>query len=148
MNKAFVREPDDQDPRCPGCGGRGRAVDRSVLEGQVGAAAAATLAGSAFYCAGPDCGVGYFDAWEGRVGAALIARPQWPKDPAAPVCPCQGLGAGEIEEDAKAGRRERVRAILALAAAPDARCRELTCDGDSCAAEVRRLFLRHFPTGD
>lgn len=147
MNKAFTREPDEPDPRCPGCGLPGQTVERATVLAQVPAEAAALLAGSAFYCSSPRCEVGYFDAYGNQVAAGHLRHPAYPKDPAAPVCRCFGVTAPQIEADARAGDATGVRELIARAQSPEARCGEMNPSGQCCIPQVQRIFLRHRADG-
>lgn len=147
MNKAFVKEPEQGDPRCPaprGCGGPGVAVGRRTLDAQLARDVAATLGDGAYYCANPACDVAYFDAVEKTVTVDALRVVPYPKDPAGPICPCLGIGEAEIRAEATAGCRDRVREILAAADGPTARCLTASPTGRSCATEVRRLFMKFF----
>jgi hypothetical protein len=147
MNKAFTREPDEPDPRCPGCDVPGQTVERNTVLAQVPADTAISLAESAFYCANPRCDVGYFDAYGNRIAARLLRHPSYPKDPSAPVCRCFGVTAQQIESDARAGDATGVRALIARAQSPAARCSELNPSGQCCVPQVQRIFLRHRAAG-
>lgn len=138
MNKAFLREPEQGDPPCPACGSRGVPVGGATLEAQAGAGARARVGDTAWYCSAAACATAYYNAWGASVEAA---RPAWPKDPSAPVCACFGVTAAEVEEEARAGRKEHVREWIARAEGPDARCATAAADGRCCAPELRRIFL-------
>lgn len=135
-----MKESEPGELRCPGCGGPGEEVGRPTLEAQLAPELLAPLKGAAFYCADPACKVGYFGAWGAAVPAEKLKAPAWPKHPDAPICPCSGLSAAEVEADARAGRKERVKAALERARGPEARCVERCPDGRSCEARVSRLF--------
>lgn len=147
MNKAFVKDPEPSDPRCPrprGCDGLGIPVGRLTLNAQLPAAVAASLADAAYFCPNPACDVAYFDVYEKTVAVSALRRSIYPKDPSAPICACLGVTEAEIREQAAAGCRDCVRRVLAAAEGPDARCLTESPSGTSCATEVRRLFLQHF----
>ena len=99
MNKAFVRESDDGAPRCPRCGSPGQEVLRDTLRVHVPEPLRESLTESAWFCAFDRCEVVYFDAFGRSVRATQLAQPVWPKDPAAPLCPCFGLTSADIELD-------------------------------------------------
>lgn len=148
MNKAFVRDPDEGDPRCPaleGCGGPGVLVGSKTLDAQLDPAWRARLPATAYYCPEAQCPVGYFDAWGTVVPALEVRTAAWPKSPQAPVCSCRGLTASDIEADARAGRRERIRELDAYVGSGQARCETAAPGGRSCIADVRRLFMRALP---
>lgn len=143
MNKAFCREPDaDLPPRCPRCEAEGVAVGPETLAAHVDAAAAGSLGGAAWWCATDTCPVAYFDALERIVEVDRATGLYWPKDPAAPLCPCHGLTVDEVDAAAAAGDPARVREIVRLAAAPGAACGTRSPDGRSCVARLQRYYLR------
>ena len=142
MNKAFVREPDDPDPRCPRCELLGRSVARITLAAHLPPEAVPLLSDAAYYCANPRCPVAYFDASGTEVGVELLHNPAYPKDPAAPVCRCFNIMAEEIERDARAGDAARVKELIAKSRSPQARCAELSPSGQCCLPEVQKLFLK------
>lgn len=147
MNKAFVKDPEPGEPRCPppaGCAGIGVPVTRATLLAQLPGDVARRFADSACYCPSPSCEVAYFDAWGTVASRDALRRQAYPKSPAAPVCACFGITAGEIREAAEAGDKERVREMLSRAEGPDARCATESPSGGSCAVEVRRIFMEHF----
>lgn len=146
MNKAFVREPEPAEPRCPtpdGCDALGVSVTRKTLVAQLGEETAQRLAEPAYYCASSSCDVAYFDGWGLWIPRSALRRPIYPKSPSAPVCACFGVTADDIRADAEAGCKDRVKDLLLRAASAEARCETESPCGRSCAAEVRRLFLRH-----
>ena len=147
MNKAFVREPEPTEPRCPapeGCDGFGTPVTRRTLLAQLPQDTARSFSESAYYCPNPGCQVAYFDAWGTSVSKTALRSLTYPKSPTAPVCFCFGITAEQIRKEAEAGRKDRVRELLAKAESPAARCETESPSGASCVAEIRRLFLKHF----
>jgi hypothetical protein len=147
MNKAFVKDPEPLEPRGPsagGCDGMGVPVSRKTLLAQLPLEAARRFSESAFYCPNPACDVAYFDTWGTTVSRSLLRTPAYPKSATAPICSCFGITAAEIEADAEAGRKDRLRDLLAKAESDAAECETRSPSGASCAAEARRLFLRHF----
>ncbi len=150
MNKAFVRDPEPAEPRCPepeGCGGIGIPVSRKTLLAQLLPDAADRFAETCYYCQNPGCPVAYFDSWGTFVATTALRNLAYPKSPTAPVCPCFGISEEEIREEAIAGRKERVRELLAKAESAAARCETESPTGASCAVEIRRIFLKHFSPG-
>ena len=148
MNKAFVKEDNDRQPRCPepdGCGGPGVSVSLTTLGAQVPEADAARLSDEVLYYDDPNCEVAYFDPWGASIPASRVSSPTWPKDPSAPLCPCFGLSREDVIEDA--GRRDplRIRELMKKAEGPDASCQTSTPDGKCCLTLVRRLYFRHLP---
>ena len=144
MSRAFVRDPEPGEPRCPACGGLGEAVNPATLEAQAPPEKRPALGHAAFWCGSADCALGYFTAWGASVPAAELKGKAWPKDPTAPICPCTGLTADDVIADAKAGRKERVKALLGTSTGPEARCAERCPDGLPCIPRVFRLFREHF----
>ncbi len=143
MNKAFVREPDDNGQlSCPACGSLGVPVVRETWQAHVRPEAMTGLAEGAFFCPFARCEVVYFDMFERRVTTDMMQAGVYPKDPAAPICACFGLTREDVEADVHEGTVTRVRALLAKAASPDAHCRTLAADGQSCAKEVQRYFMK------
>ena len=142
MNKAFVREPDATDVLCPRCGAAGTSALRVAFESHVPAEARRPLAASAYFCATPSCPVAYFDAFEASVLATNLSRPVYPKDQAAPLCPCFGLTLDDVAADVADTGPTRIRALLVKAKGPEARCEELSPTGRSCIADVQRCYFK------
>jgi hypothetical protein len=148
MSRAFVKEAESPEPRCPerqGCGGLGVTVGPATLAAQLSAEAAATLIGETFYCPNPACGVAYFAAGGGSVLRGEQRARSWPKDAAAPVCPCFGILEHEIAAWARAREKPdmpALRALLARIEGPEAQCGTRAPDGRPCATQVRRVFMR------
>ena len=142
MNKAFVREPDLADYRCPHCGSLGSPVGRETLESHLVPEALPKLAPSGFFCADPNCGVAYFDQFARSVQCDALQRPVYPKDLEAPICGCFGFTREEIEQDVQEGVATRCRELLAKAKSPQVRCAVMAADGRSCVAEVQRYFMK------
>src|SRR5688572_11046500 len=122
MNKAFIREPDATDVLCPRCGAAGIEVPRATIGQHVPPAALSKLAATAFFCQTPTCSVAYFDALEAQVGEDQLRAPVYPKDSAAPLCPCFGLTREDVEADVAEGTPRRIRELLAKSKSPEARC--------------------------
>ena len=142
MTKAFVREPEGDDVRCPRCGALGPAVDRVTVEALAKPEAVERLAPSANYCPTPICEVVYFDAFERVVTTDELVRPVYPKDPDAPICPCFAVCTEAIEQDLSEGTVERTRQMVAQAKSPEARCQVMSVNGRSCSTEVQRYYMR------
>ncbi len=94
------------------------------------------------FCPSPQCKVVYFDAFERVVLAADLLHPVYPKDPTAPICACFGLRREDIEEAVRAGSVARVKAVLEKAKSPEARCRQLAANGQSCVAYVQKYYMQ------
>ena len=143
MNKAFVREPDDTgELHCPACGSLGIAVMRETWQGHVNDGAAGSLAETAFFCPLAKCPVVYFDMFDRRITTDELRHGVYPKDPEAPICACFGMTLAEVRADAQSGAVERVRALVAKAKSPEARCHNLSASGQSCVAEVQRAYMK------
>jgi hypothetical protein len=142
LNKAFVREPDSTDVRCPQCQAIGELALRSALESLVPVEARRALAATAYFCPTPVCEVAYFDAFEATVPIDALSRPVYPKDPDAPVCPCFGLTLSDIEAEAAASTPVRIRELNRASKTDAARCFELSPTGRCCLPEVQKLYFR------
>jgi len=142
MNKAFVREPDWAEVLCPRCGAAGAGVMRMTFEAHVPAEARRPLAASAYFCPTPTCPVAYFDAFEASVSADALVRPVYPKDPAAPLCPCFGLTIEDVEADVDEGTPRRIRELLAKSKTPAVRCVELSPTGRTCIPVVQKCYFK------
>jgi hypothetical protein len=141
MNKAFVREPDRTADYCPRCGSKGEPVGSETLACHLADNRRNAVSDPANFCPSPRCEVAYFDAFERVVLAADLQRPVYPKDPAAPICPCFGLTREDIEQDVKEGVVTRTKAVLDKAKSPSARCRQLAANGRSCVPYVQKYFM-------
>jgi hypothetical protein len=142
MNKAFVREPDAGAEYCPRCGSKGEPVGADTLATQLPPEHRAQIAASANFCPAAQCEVVYFDSFERVVTAGQLPRPVYPKDQAAPICACFGLTREDIEQDVAEGAPTRTRALLEKAKSPQARCRELAANGQSCVAYVQKCYMQ------
>jgi hypothetical protein len=142
MNKAFVREPETTDVFCPACGAIGEVTLRVAFDAHVPAEARRPLAASVYFCPTPTCAVAYFDAFEATVPTAALARPVWPKDPAAPLCPCFQMTLDDVKADAADCVPRRIRELLAKSKTPAARCEELSPTGRCCLPEVQRWYFK------
>jgi hypothetical protein len=143
MNKAFVREPDDNGERyCPQCRSLGIPVTSETLAAHLKASAAESLGEPSFYCPFPRCGVAYFDLFDRVAPVESLVDPAYPKDPAAPLCRCFGLTIDDVELDIREGGVRRVRSVVERAKTAEARCHTAAPDGRSCVPEVQRYYLR------
>ena len=143
MNKAFTREIEDHGGYCPTCGAVGTDVLQATVAAHVPAEAREHLSDSAWFCPQPTCDVAYFDRFDRTVGTDVLAQPVYPKDPAAPICPCFGLTCDDIEADVQEGVVTRVKAHLEQANSGDARCVTMSASGQSCIPAVQRYFMKH-----
>ncbi len=142
MNKAFVKEHDSTEGRCPRCGSAGAVVFQETLRAHLPPAALQHLTDSAFFCAQPRCSVVYFDLFDRVVEESQVQTPVYPKNPAAPLCACFGLTRDDVEEDIREGAVTRTRACVEKAKSPEARCAVASPSGQSCVAEVQRYYMK------
>jgi hypothetical protein len=142
MNKAFMKEPENQGGNCPRCGSLGSPVGRETIAGLVRPGNPVDLTNPAYFCGFARCEVAYFDEFERSLTVDQLQRPIWPKDPAAPLCGCFGLTAEDIEADVREGGVARVKGVVQKSAGPDADCVHRSADGRSCAAEVQRYYFK------
>jgi len=145
MSRAFMKEGEAPEPRCPSCDAAGEAVGAPTLDAQVPETFRGLLGDKAYYCATPTCRVGYFNGWGSTLPAEKLQNRTYPKDPDAPLCPCLMLSAEDLIDDARAGIKTRIQEIREEADAPDARCLKLSPDGKSCATRAMQLFRENFP---
>lgn len=141
MNKAFVRESEEEEGRCPRCASPGLTVGLETIRAQLPEAAAAVFIESAYYCAYPGCPVAYFDRLRQTAPAALLRRPAYPKSPSAPLCACTGLTSADLEEDFHSGATARIKELAGRAQTAAMRCTIEAPDGRPCAAEARKLWM-------
>jgi hypothetical protein len=142
MNKAFVKEQDSTEGRCPRCGSPGTVVFQETLRAHLSPEILGNLTDSAFFCGQPRCSVVYFDLFDRIVEESSVKTPVYPKNPAAPLCPCFGLTGDDIEEDIREGSVTRTRACIEKAKSPEARCSVASPSGQSCVAEVQGYYMR------
>jgi hypothetical protein len=142
MNKAFVREPDQVDSRCPRCDSAGHRVGPQTLAAWVPEEARKILAESAYFCPDGQCGVVYYDDFGGVVNRSFIPGPIPIKDIEAPLCACFGLTREEIEQDIDEGGVARTRAAVLRAQSSEARCVTLAPNGRSCVPDVQGYYLK------
>jgi bacterioferritin-associated ferredoxin len=142
MNKAFVKEPELGDGRCPRCNAPGLPVGPETLREFVPAELLSQITESAYFCPFERCDVAYFDLFERTIEQARLIRPVYPKDPAAPICGCFGLTESDIREDIDEGSVTRVRSIIDRSKTPAAQCVKLSPTGRCCVPEVQRCYMR------
>jgi hypothetical protein len=143
MNKAFVKEQDSTEGRCPRCGSPGTAVYRSTLEAHLEPKQLENLTESAFFCGQPRCPVVYFDLFDRVVEESAVRTPVYPKNPSAPLCACFGLTCEDVEQDLREGVVTRTRACVERAKSKDALCGTAAPSGQPCVAEVQRYYMQH-----
>lgn len=143
MNKAFVREPDDTGAAyCPRCQSLGIAVQEPTLAAHLKPEALEELASTAWFCSFASCPVAYFDLFERVATVDELRAAVYPKDPAAPICPCFGFTTDEIDRDLAEGTVARTRALVETAKSAAARCATASPSGQSCVAEVQRYYMK------
>lgn len=142
MNKAFLREPDQTDSRCPACDAVGQSVGPQTLSAQLPPELRRRFAESASFCRTESCPVVYFDDFGARVERSELRRLIPIKDIDAPLCACFGLTRDDIEQDVAEGTVTRTKAIVLKAQAPDARCSTESPNGRPCLPEVQGYFMR------
>ena len=147
MNKAFVREQDSTEGRCPKCGSPGTVVFQETLQAHLPSEALENLTDSAFFCAQPRCSVVYFDLFDRVIEESAVKTPVYPKNPEAPLCACFGLTCEDVEQDIREGVVTRTRACVERArvqqtGALEARCAIASPSGQSCVAEVQRYYMK------
>ena len=149
MNKAFVREPEfDGRAYCPRCGSLGITVNKTTLDRHVQSQSRSRMGDSAWFCDFARCDVVYFDLLERVVAVDELVSTIYPKDVAAPICPCFGFTLEDIEADVLQGTPIRIRELLAKSKSSDAQCRTLAADGRCCVREVQRLYVRRIAKPD
>jgi hypothetical protein len=144
MSRAFMKESEPADPRCPECSALGEPVGLVTLKGHLEPEDCSSLGAKAFYCVNSGCHTAYFNAWGVSVPFERMTRTAYPKDPDAPICPCFGMTVAEVVEDARAGNRDRIRDLATRAQGPQAHCAENCPDGTTCLPRVLRLFRETF----
>ena len=142
MNKAFVKENDSTEGRCPRCGSPGLAVFQDTLQAHLAPELLEHLTDTAFFCAQPRCSVVYFDLFDRVVEESAVKAPVYPKNPAAPLCACFGLTREDVDEDIREGGVVRTRACVERAKTAEAHCTVNSPSGHSCIAEVQRYYMR------
>ncbi|MGQ0636141.1 MAG: hypothetical protein ACT4QC_16130 [Planctomycetaceae bacterium] len=142
MNKAFTKEPDALDARCPKCGSTGAAVYRETLESHLAPETLAQFTDSAFFCPFARCAVVYFDLFDRVIEESAVTTPVYPKNPQAPLCACFGLTCDDVDRDLAEGTVARTRACVERAKSPAARCAVASPSGQSCVAEVQRYYMK------
>jgi hypothetical protein len=143
MNKAFVKEQDNTEGRCPRCGSPGTVVYQQTLQAHLSPEHLEHLTDSAFFCGQPRCPVVYFDLFDRVVEEPGVNVPVYPKNPAAPLCYCFGLTREDVEQDIREGVVTRTRACVERAKSAAAHCGAASPSGQPCVAEVQRYYMKH-----
>ena len=142
MNKAFIREPDQVDSRCPRCDAMGHPVGPLTLAARLAADVRRVLAERAYFCPDCQCDVVYYDDFGGVVKRASVPGLIPIKDADAPLCACFGLTRDDIERDVDEGIVARTRAAVLRAQSDEARCTTLAPNGRTCIPEVQGYYLK------
>jgi hypothetical protein len=143
MNKAFVREPeDDGRAYCPRCKSLGVPVGPGPLDTRVLSESRAKMHDAAWYCGYPYCEVAYFNQFDAIVLVDELQSPVYPKDLDAPICACFGLKYDDIEADVEDGTPTRIRELLAKSKSSAANCSILAADGRCCIGAVQELYMK------
>ena len=144
MNKAFVREPEDDGRAfCPRCGTLGVPVNSGPLDTHIRPESRAKMLDAAWFCGFYRCDVAYFNLFGGVVLADELKGPVYPYDANAPICVCfgsqvrrcrGGRGGGHADADSRGRSRERKpgRHSVTCSAA----------DGQSCMGALQELYMR------
>lgn len=143
MNKAFVREPED-DGRgyCPRCQSLGISVESAPLDSHIKPESRAKVSNYAWFCNFPHCNVAYFNQFDMVVTVDELNSPVYPKDLDAPICACFGFTYDEVAADVHDGMPSRIRELLAKSQSPAANCRTLAADGRCCLTVVQQLYMK------
>jgi Zinc binding domain len=143
LNKAFVREPDDDGRAyCPRCGSLGVPVESGPLDTHIRPESRTKLRDAAWFCNYPRCEVAYFNQFDAVVLTSELNAPVYPKDAAAPMCACFGLTYDDVVADVDDGTPTRIRELLAKSKSADARCHTLAPDGRSCLGAVQEQYMK------
>ncbi|HEY4231992.1 MAG TPA: hypothetical protein VGM76_01070 [Lacipirellulaceae bacterium] len=143
MNKAFVREPeDDGRAYCPRCRSLGQPVGPGPLDTHVRVDSRAKMHDAAWFCSYPHCEVAYFNQFDAVVTVDELRAPVYPKDLDSPICACFGLTYDEVAADVREGTPTRIRDLLAKSKTSAANCANLAANGRCCIGAVQELYLK------
>ena len=143
MNKAFIREPEDDGRAfCPRCRSLGVPVESGPLDRHIRPKARGKMHDSAWFCGFPRCDVAYFNLFDAVVTMDELNTPVYPYDVNAPICACFGLTYDDVEADVDDGTPTRIRELFAKSKTPRARCEVLAADGRCCIGPVQELYMR------
>jgi hypothetical protein len=143
MNKAFVREPDDDGRAyCPRCRSLGLPVAAGPLDTHIRPESRSKMRDDAWFCNFPRCDVAYFNQFDTVVTTDELRTPVYPKDANAPLCACFGFSYDDVVADIDDGTPTRIRALLAKSKSPAANCHTLAPDGRCCMSAVQELYMK------
>jgi Zinc binding domain len=143
MNKAFIREPeDDGRAYCPRCRTLGRPVQRGPLDTHIRPESRGKLGDSAWFCGFARCDVAYFNLFSAVVLMDELKAPVYPFDANAPICACFGLTYDDVLADVDDTKPTRIRELLAKSKSSEARCHMVAPDGQCCIGAVQELYMR------
>ena len=143
MNKAFVREPeDDGRAYCPRCRSLGIPVGAGPLDTHIRHESRSKLRDDAWYCGFLRCDVAYFSQFDEVVLIEELRAPIYPYDLDAPICACFGLKYEDVEADVRDGTPMRIRELFAKSKSPAANCSTLAADGRCCTGAVQELYMK------
>jgi Zinc binding domain len=143
MNKAFVREPEDDGREyCRRCRSLGIEVGAGPLDTYLRPDARGKFRNEAWFCSFPQCEVAYFNQFDAVATIGELRRPVYPKDMHAPICACFGFTYDDVEADVDSSAPTRIRALLARSKTPEANCRDRAADGRCCIAAVQELYMK------
>ncbi len=142
MNKAFLREPDQAESRCPACDAVGQSVGSQTLSAQLTEELRRRFADTAAFCRTENCPVVYFDDFGAKVERGELSRPIPIKDVDAPLCGCFGLTRDDIEQDVAEGVVTRTKAVVLKGQSAEARCSTQSPNGRPCLPEVQGYYVR------
>lgn len=143
MNKAFVREPEDDGRAfCPRCRSLGVPVESGPLDTHIRPESRAKMHDSAWFCNFPSCDVAYFNQFDAVVQIDELKTSVYPKNLDAPICACFGLTYDDVEADSQSDAPTRIRELLAKSQSREASCQTLAADGQCCMRAVQELYMR------
>lgn len=143
MNKAFVREPDDDGRAyCPRCNSLAVEVGPEPLDTHIRVKSRGKLRDTAWFCNYPHCDVAYFNQFDAFVTVDELIAPVYPKDLNAPICACFGFKYDDVLADVDSEKPLRIRELLAKSKSPEARCRSAAADGRCCMTAVQELYMK------
>jgi hypothetical protein len=143
MNKAFVREPeDDGRAYCPRCGTLGAPVTSGPLDTHIRPESRSKMLDGAWFCGFYRCDVAYFNQFGTVVTMEELKAPVYPYDANAPICACFGVGYDDVVADVDEGVPARIRGVLARSKAGESQCHVLAPDGQSCMGALQELYMR------